>query len=68
MEHDQDKITHLVHEQDALVTDPRAQVNLRFCHPEEVNTIRLKQLNFKMKYYLKHLFLKTNGNNLDVMD
>lgn len=42
IEHDEDKIEHLVNEKDALVTDPRAQVNLRYCHPEEVNKIRMK--------------------------
>lgn len=30
--------------------------------------IRLKQFNFKVKYYLKHYFINTNGKNLDLME
>ena len=43
-------------------------MNLQYCHPEEVNKIRLKQLNFKVKYYLKHHFMNTNAKNLDIME
>ena len=28
----------------------------------------MKQLNFKVKYYLKHHLLHSNGKNLDIME
>ena len=64
-----EKVDNLLHKhQDLPYNDPRAQLNLRYCHPDEVNKIRNKQLIFKEKYYLKHFILSKNGKNLNLME
>lgn len=62
-----DTYAHTTVMQDQQKSIEDKALNLRFCHPEEVNEKRQKFLLFKMGFFTRQEHLKFNGQKLHTM-